>query len=278
MTTTTRPRRRAFGDVPRRRRRRRADRRGAGGLACIRSALGFFDEFEPVEGVAERPRRPTRSRRSSRRCDEPPTRPTARPRRAIEVGGETIDRLTAFSPPGHRRRPGGATRHLRGDGADVASRRRRRPIGEPISPARGRVRGAVGARRLGHRRERRRPRDRAGGARADAATGSSPPAGRSSLPPPASGPVGGSSRGTTATSRARRNVGCGPRSRSTDSVRSTTPTCGRSARIRTRSRIGYDIVPRPGRPLIPVAFTTAVGPDRGCSRPIARAVSATWPS
>ena len=61
----------------------------------------------------------------------------------------------------------------------------------------------------------------------------------------------------------------GAPSRSSGCGRSTTRTCARSGADPDELAIGYDIVPRPGRPLIPVAFTTGTRPARavGRSRP-----------
>ncbi len=65
------------------------------GLACIRAALPYFDEVEPVDGVKLSPSGPSESpliaslRRATYRL-------YGEAAASIRVGGETIDRLTAF--------------------------------------------------------------------------------------------------------------------------------------------------------------------------------------
>ena len=67
------------------------------GLACIRSALGFLDEFEPVDGMAvDDPSGPPESPivAALRRATFEAYGEAAA---AIEIAGATIDRLTAFT-------------------------------------------------------------------------------------------------------------------------------------------------------------------------------------
>ena len=199
---------------------------------------------------------------------------------SIRVGGETIDRLTAFTRLADRRRSGRAPGRVRGDGAALAGGRRRRRRDEPVPRSSSRRRAERWARRrLGHRGQRRRPRHRAGGARADAPRASSRPVARSSPAPPVSGPGDASNRGTTATSSARPSAGCWPRSRSSGSGRSTTRT-SRSLgadpdelcdRLRHRAAPGPPAHPgrlHDGRPARSVGLRDLR----------ARAASATWPS
>ena len=73
-----------------------SDEEGAG-LACIRSALGFLDEFEPVDGMAvDDPSGPPESPivAALRRATFEAYGEAAA---AIEIAGATIDRLTAFT-------------------------------------------------------------------------------------------------------------------------------------------------------------------------------------
>ena len=73
------------------------DREERAGLACIRSALTFFDEWQPIDGVAPTDARTAGVGPSSRRSAPPRSRRYATASSSIRVGGETIDRLTAFA-------------------------------------------------------------------------------------------------------------------------------------------------------------------------------------
>ena len=111
----------------------------------------------------------------------------------------------------------------------------------------------MGEARLADRGERRRPRDRARVARRDA------PRDPRCVADGASGP-GASSRGTTgyvAGAAARRL----DRLVTADRLagRSTTTISLRWGRILATSGSSYDILPRPGRPPVPVAFTLDMG-------------------
>ena len=77
---------------------------------------------------------------------------------------------------------------------------------------------------------------------------------------------GASSRGTTGTSSGRPRGGSTGWCRPTGSWRSTTTTWLPWARIRATLGHRYDILPRPGRPPVPVAFTLGMGRGPPTSR------------
>ncbi len=150
-------------------------------------------------------------------------------RRQPDPGGRRIDRSADRAGPARERTgPGRASRDLRGDGARLAERGRRRRRGESVSATRARERRAMGDPRIHHRRERSRSRDRAGRGRARCSDRSWRPGVRSWGRPRWS-------RGTTGSRSARPDddstgsclrIGC---------CRSTGRTSPRSARTRLRS-------------------------------------------
>ena len=236
--------------------------RTARALDNMRAALEWLDELEPTPGAT-----PTRGRRHRRGRVDPVTPgvdvPAVRRRglEPIRVGGETHRPTDGPRPPRERTGSGGSSRDLRG----AWPRSGGRSTATAATPARTggwSGRAPPGGRDHGShdRGQRGRARDAARDRRGDVPLD------------PASVARGAGSRRAGAVGLPVRGRGgrpaAGPReSRRTVCCSSTTPTSRPSVRSRRTSAIRYDVLPRDGRPVIPVAFTIGTGleADPACS-------------
>ncbi len=240
------------------------------GLDCIRGALGSLDELAPVDGIDVDDTAPSPAAESPvvaalRRATYEAYGEAAA---AVEVGGETIDRLSAFSRLATADDPAERRARVRGDGPDVAGgrwRRRRRPVPIRVS---SRPRAERWARDGStDRGERGGPRDRARDASSRCSTRSWPwPAGPRRRGRPSPGHAGGA---VGLPVRGRRGGAPAPERRparapAADQRRPPALAGRRSGRAGDRLRRRA----APGRPHHPGRLhDRRPAPGRGCSRP-----------